>query len=51
MFGFKARPVKGWTLSLDVDHGSSDNVFTRTGNYDFTNIRARSRYSISRKRV
>lgn len=49
MFGFKARPLKRWTLSLDVDHGSSDNVFTRTGNYDFTNIRARSRYSISRK--
>jgi hypothetical protein len=49
MFGFKARPVKGWALSLDADHGSSDNVFTRTGNYNFTNIRARSRYSITRK--
>lgn len=49
MFGFKARPVKDWTLSLDVDHGTSDNVFTRTGNYDFTNVRARSRYAINRR--
>lgn len=49
MFGFKARPVRGWSLSLDADHGTSDNVFTRTGNYNFTNIRARSRYSVTRK--
>ncbi|HEU4597775.1 MAG TPA: hypothetical protein VFS10_21790 [Pyrinomonadaceae bacterium] len=49
MFGFKARPVRGWSLSLDADHGTSDNVFTRTGNYNFTNIRARSRYSVTRR--
>jgi hypothetical protein len=49
LFGFKARPVRGWTLSLDVDHGTSDNVFTRTGNYDFTNLRARSRYTFNRR--
>lgn len=49
LFGFKARPVKGWTLSLDLDHGSSDNVFTRTGNYNFTHLRARSRYNFNRR--
>lgn len=49
LFGFKARPVTGWTLSFDADHGASDNVFTRVGNYDFTNIRARSRYAVNRK--
>ncbi|HEX8293801.1 MAG TPA: hypothetical protein VF570_18700, partial [Pyrinomonadaceae bacterium] len=49
LFGIKARPVRGWTLSLDLDHGSSDNVFTRTGNYNFTHLRARSRYNFNRK--
>lgn len=49
LFAFKARPIKGWTLSLDLDHGSSDNVFTRTGNYNFTHLRARSRYNFNRK--
>lgn len=44
----KARPVKGWTLSFDAERGTSDNVFTRTGNYDFWNVRARSRYAVSR---
>jgi hypothetical protein len=43
--GFKARPAKNWTLFFDAEHGSADNVFTRIGNYDYTNIRAKSRYS------
>jgi hypothetical protein len=47
--GFRARPVKSWTLSLDAEHGTADNVFTRVGNYDYTNVRARSRYSMGRK--
>lgn len=42
--GFKAQPVKNWTLYFDAEHGTADNVFTRIGNYDFTNIRAKSRY-------
>jgi hypothetical protein len=46
--GFKARPVKNWTLYFDTEHGSADNVFTRVGNYDYTNFRARSRYAPSR---
>ncbi len=43
--GFKARPAKNWTLYFDAEHGTADNVFTRIGNYDYTNIRAKSRYS------
>jgi hypothetical protein len=46
--GFKARPANNWTLYFDAEHGSADNVFTRIGNYDYTNIRAKSRYAPSR---
>ncbi len=42
--GFKARPANDWTIYFDGEHGTADNVFTRIGNYDFTNIRAKSRY-------
>ncbi len=47
--GFKARPVKNWTLYFDAEHGTADNVFTRIGNYDYTNVRFKSRYSPNRK--
>jgi hypothetical protein len=47
--GFKARPAKTWTLYFDAEHGTADNVFTRIGNYDYTNIRAKSRYSPDKK--
>ncbi len=47
--GFKARPVKNWTIYFDAEHGTADNVFTRIGNYDYTNIRAKSRYAPNRK--
>jgi hypothetical protein len=40
--GFKARPVRIWSLYFDLEHGGSDNVFTRVANYDFTNVRVRS---------
>jgi hypothetical protein len=43
--GFKARPVSTWTVYFDAEHGTADNVFTRIGNYDYTNIRAKSRYA------
>jgi hypothetical protein len=46
--GFKARPTKNWTVYFDAEHGTADNVFTRIGNYDYTNIRAKSRYSPSK---
>ena len=47
--GFKARPVKNWTLYFDAEHGTADNVFTRIGNYDYTNVRVKSRYAPNRK--
>jgi hypothetical protein len=47
--GFKARPVKNWSIYFDAEHGTADNVFTRIGNYDYTNIRAKSRYTPNRK--
>jgi hypothetical protein len=43
--GFRARPTKNWTVYFDAEHGTADNVFTRIGNYDYTNIRAKSRYT------
>ena len=47
--GVRARPLKGWSLSFNAERGTADHVFTRTGgNYDYTNIRARSRYQPSR---
>ena len=47
--GFKARPKKNWTIYFDGEHGTADNVFTRIGNYNYTNIRAKSRYAPNRK--
>ncbi len=47
--GFKARPVKNWTIYFDSEHGTADNIFTRIGNYNYTNIRAKSRYSVTNK--
>jgi hypothetical protein len=34
---------------FDAEHGTADNVFTRIGNYDYLNIRAKSRYSPTNK--
>ena len=42
--GFKARPKTNWTIYFDAEHGTADNVFTRIGNYNYTNIRAKSQY-------
>ena len=42
IFGFKAKPVKIWSLYMDLEKGSADNVFTRVDNYEFTNVRVRS---------
>ena len=49
--GFKARPAQNWTLYFDAEHGTADNVFTRIGNYDFTNFRAKSRYAATKNLV
>ncbi|HEX6649601.1 MAG TPA: hypothetical protein VF075_08675 [Pyrinomonadaceae bacterium] len=42
--GFKARPYRDWTIYFDAEKGTADNVFSRIGNYDYTNIRAKSKY-------
>jgi hypothetical protein len=49
--GFKARPTKYWTIYFDGERGSADNVFTRIGNYDYTNVRAKTRIAPNRKVV
>lgn len=45
--GFKARPLSEWTIYFDAEHGTADNVFSRIGNYNYTNVRAKSRYKPS----
>jgi hypothetical protein len=47
--GFKARPTKNWTVYFDAEHGTADNVFTRIGNYNYTNVRAKTRFTPNRK--
>ncbi|MEK6321599.1 MAG: hypothetical protein AABN33_07945 [Acidobacteriota bacterium] len=42
IFGFKAKPVKIWSVYFDLERGAADNVFTRVDNYDFTNVRVRN---------
>ncbi len=41
-WGFRAKPLKLWTLYFDMERGEADNVFTRVDNYDFTNLRVRT---------
>jgi hypothetical protein len=42
ILGFKAKPIKPWSVYFDLEKGGNDNVFTRTANYDYTNVRVRS---------
>jgi hypothetical protein len=42
LFGFKAKPIKAWTVFFDVETGENDNVFTRVAPYDYTYIRLRN---------
>jgi hypothetical protein len=46
--GFKAKPMKNWTIFGDIEHGDADNAFTRLANYKVTNLRLRSRWSFNR---
>jgi hypothetical protein len=43
--GFKAKPIKNWTIYGDLEYGDADNAFTRLANYNYTNLRLRSRWS------
>ncbi len=47
--GFKARPFDSLTIFFDAERGTADNVFTRIGNYDYLNFRAKTRYAPNRK--
>src|SRR5215510_67802 len=47
--GFKARPANNWTINFDAEHGTADNVFSRIGNYNYTYLRAKSRYAPNKK--
>ncbi len=47
--GFKAKPNSNWLFFVDVDQGSADNIFTRIGNYDYLNMRAKTRYTPSKR--
>jgi hypothetical protein len=47
--GFKSRVADNWTIWFDGERGTADNVFSRLGNYDYTYIRAKSRYAITNK--
>ena len=49
IFGFKARPMKAWTIYFDGEHGDADSVFTRLANNDFTNFRVRNRVNVNDK--
>lgn len=42
IFGLKAKPYKWWSVYFDMEKGDTDNVFTRTANYDYSNYRVRS---------
>ncbi|MDQ1592247.1 MAG: hypothetical protein QOG71_2874 [Pyrinomonadaceae bacterium] len=46
--GFKARPVKQWTLYFDAARGESNDVFTRLDNRKSVNFRVRNRITPAR---
>lgn len=45
--GMKLKPLKNWAIFADLEHGESDNAFTRLSNYNVTNFRVRSRWSFN----
>lgn len=47
--GFKSRVTDNWTIWFDGERGTADNVFSRLGNYDYTYIRAKTRYLFTNK--
>jgi hypothetical protein len=40
--GVRIKPTQNWSIFGDIEHGSTDNFFTRLGNNDLTNYRIRS---------
>lgn len=43
--GFRARPVKDWTIYFDAEKGQADNTFTRVDNIDQISFRGRTRWT------
>src|SRR5205085_5691942 len=41
--GFKARPIKSWTIFFDAARGDANDLFTRVDNRKSTNFRVRNR--------
>jgi hypothetical protein len=48
-FGGRFKPTKNLNFFFDMEKGTADNVFTRVGNYDYTNVRGKVRYAPSRR--
>jgi len=46
--GMKFKPTKNWIVWWDVEHGTADNVFTRVANYEYTNLRLRTRMTFNK---
>jgi hypothetical protein len=45
LVGTRIKPFKNWSIFADLEHGESDNAFTRLSNYNFTNFRVRSNWN------
>jgi hypothetical protein len=45
--GFKAKPLKNWSLFGDLEWGEADNAFTRLANNKVRNFRLRSRWGFN----
>lgn len=44
--GFQAKPFgRKWRINVDLEHGDSDNPFTRLSNNDFTHFRVRNQFA------
>lgn len=46
--GMRVKPRNNWSIYADLEHGESDNAFTRLANYKFTNLRLRSIWRFNR---
>lgn len=49
--GAKIKPMKNWSIFMDIDRGTADNVFTRIANGNTLNFRARSITNIKNFRL
>lgn len=47
LFGTRIKPTRNWSLFADVEHGESDNAFTRLSNHTFTNFRIRNNVKLN----